>query len=279
MAEVIVADEAGACYGVERALNLVMEAAEQTDGPLFTLGPLIHNPTVVADLEARGVSVTNDPAVPQGATLVLRTHGVTPAVEQAAAAAGAQVIDATCPFVKRVHRAAQRLEREGYQVLVVGESGHPEVEGTVGQVASATIVESAEQVAGLALKRKVGVVVQTTLAKSVLAEVVAELVGRVDELRVFDTICEATAGHQGACAQLARTVDAMVVIGGKNSANTTHLADISRQECPRTHHIETPQELDSSWFEGAQRIGITAGASTPAAQIESVRQAILQMVG
>lgn len=279
MAEVIVADEAGACYGVERALNLVMEAAEQTEGPLFTLGPLIHNPTVVAELEARGVSVTDDPAVPQGSTLVLRTHGVTPAVEQAAAAAGAQVIDATCPFVKRVHRAAQRLEREGYQVLVVGESGHPEVEGTVGQVASATVVESAEQVAGLALKKKVGVVVQTTLAKSVLAAVVAELVGRVDELRVFDTICEATAGHQGACARLARTVDAMVVIGGKNSANTTHLADISRQECANTHHIETPQELDASWFEGAQRIGITAGASTPAAQIESVRQAILQMVG
>lgn len=279
MAEVIVADEAGACYGVERALNLVMEAAEGAEGPLFTLGPLIHNPTVVAELEARGVRVTEDPAVPEGSTLVLRTHGVTPAVEQAAAAAGAQVIDATCPFVKRVHRAAQRLEREGYQVLVVGESGHPEVEGTVGQVASATVVESAEQVAGLTLKKKVGVVVQTTLAKSVLAGVVAELVGRVDELRVFDTICEATAGHQGACARLARTVDVMVVIGGKNSANTTHLADISRQECARTYHIETPQELERSWFEGAQRIGITAGASTPAAQIEAVRQAILQMVG
>lgn len=279
MAEIIVADEAGACYGVERALDLVLRTAEQADGPVFTLGPLIHNPQVVAELEARGVAVTEDAAVPAGSTLVLRTHGVTPEVEQAAHDAGAKVLDATCPFVKRVHRVAERLERDGYQVIVVGEKGHPEVEGTMGHLKAATIVENAEQVADLELAKKVGVVVQTTLAKDVLAGVVAQLACRVDELRVHNTICEATAGHQGACERLAKTVDVMVVVGGKNSANTTHLADIARQHCAGTHHIETPDELQGSWFEGARRIGITAGASTPASQIEAVRQAIAGLAG
>ena len=270
MAEVIVAREAGACYGVERALEMVLSASEG-GSPLYTLGPLIHNPVVIADLERRGVHVVEDPAeVPAGATLVLRTHGVTPEVEQAARAAGAVVLDATCPFVKRAHRAAERLEREGYQVVVVGEAGHPEVEGTCGHASTATVVASPDELAELSFGRKVGVVVQTTMAHEKLRAIVSALVGRTDELRVIDTICEATAGHQGACAELAETVDVMVVVGGKNSANTTHLAEIARERCARTYHIEAPDELDAAWFAGAQRIGVTAGASTPAAHIEAV---------
>ncbi len=278
MPEVIIADEAGACYGVERALRLVSEAAEGTGGAIHTLGPLIHNPSVVSSLEERGVTVVFDPAVEAGSTLVLRTHGVTPQVEQAARNAGATVLDATCPFVKRAHRAAERLEREGYQVIVVGERGHPEVEGTVGHAPTSTVVTSARELDSLELSRKVGVVVQTTQSKDNLRAVVSALVGRVDELLVVDTICEATAGHQEACARLARAVDAMVVIGGRNSANTTHLADIARTHCPATHHIETPDELEAAWLVGAERIGITAGASTPASQIEEVRRAICELM-
>jgi 4-hydroxy-3-methylbut-2-enyl diphosphate reductase len=278
MAEVVIAQEAGACYGVERALQLVREAAAATATPIYTLGPLIHNPPVVRELEEQGVSVVDSPRVEAGSTLVLRTHGVAPQVERAALEAGATVLDATCPFVKRAHRAAERLEREGYQVLVVGEAGHPEVEGTVGHAPSATVVGSVGDLDALSLRKKVGVVVQTTQAKANLRDVVAALVGRVDELSLIDTICESTAGHQGACASLAATVDVMVVVGGKNSANTTHLADISREICARTYHIETADELDVRWFEGAGRIGITAGASTPASQIEMVRDAICAMV-
>lgn len=274
MAEVIIADEAGACFGVERALRIVQDAAREGRTPLHTLGPLIHNPIVVRELEELGVTVVESPEVEPGSTLVLRTHGVTPAVEEAARAAGADVIDATCPFVKRAHRAAERLAREGYQVIVVGEQGHPEVEGTVGHAPEALVVESPEQVEGLELARKVGIVVQTTQARSNLRAIVAALVGRVDELRLVDTVCEATSGHQGACARLAATVDVMVVVGGKNSANTTHLAEIAREHCADTYHIEQPSELEASWFDGAERIGITAGASTPAAQIEAVRGAI-----
>lgn len=279
MAEVIVAREAGACYGVERALEMVRKAAVGREGALFTLGPLIHNPVVVAELDAAGVGVVDDPCEAQpGSTLVLRTHGVTPEVEDAARAAGVEVLDATCPFVKRAHRAAERLAREGYDVLVVGEEGHPEVEGTLGHAGKARVVGSAEEAATIDVGRKVGLVVQTTQARANLRAIVSELVGRCDELRLIDTICEATAGHQGACAELAAQVDVMVVVGGKNSANTTHLAEIARELCPRTYHIEVPEELDPSWFADARRIGITAGASTPQAHIDSVRAAIEALV-
>lgn len=274
MATIIVADEAGACFGVERALKLVYEVARKADGPVHTLGPLIHNPQVVNELGKLGVSVVEDPAVERGSMLVLRTHGVTPSVEQAARDAGATVIDATCPFVKRAHRAAERLLREGYQVVVVGEAGHPEVEGTVGHAPGALVIGTPDEARSAELSKRVGVVVQTTQAQATLSAIVAELVARVDELRVVNTICEATAGHQGACARLAQQVDVMVVVGGKSSANTTHLAQISEQICPRTHHVERADELDASWFEGAERIGVTAGASTPASQIEAMCKAI-----
>lgn len=277
MAQIIVADEAGACYGVERALKMVMDAARQGDGHVCTLGPLIHNPVVIDDLAELGVSVVDSPDVEAGTTLVLRTHGVTPEVEERARQAGAVTLDATCPFVKRAHRAAERLEREGYQMLVVGESGHPEVEGIVGHAPSAIVVKSADELAAVDLHRKVGLVVQTTQKRDVVRAIVSSLVGRVDEIRLIDTVCEATSGHQDACARLARTVDVMIVVGGRNSANTTHLAEIAKSLCARTYHIERPDELEFSWFAGAERIGITAGASTPAAHIEAVSQRISEL--
>lgn len=279
MATVTVAREAGACFGVERALKMVRERAAQATGAVHTLGPLIHNPQVVAELDAAGVTVVDTPEVAADATLFLRTHGVTRDVEQAARATGAEVIDATCPFVKRVHRAVERLARDGYQVLVVGEAGHPEVEGTASRADGVLVIGDAREAASVTLAKKVGVVVQTTMARSVLREVVGELIGRVEELCLIDTICEATSERQQAAAQLAAEVDVMVVIGGRNSANTTHLADICRDACPRTHHIETADELDAGLFEGVERIGITAGASTPQDQIDAVRTAIEGLVG
>lgn len=274
-----VAREAGACFGVERALDMAFEAAEQSPGPVHTLGPLIHNPVVVQALEERGVTVVEAPEVGEGATLLLRTHGVTPDVERAARASGATVIDATCPFVKRVHRHAERLEAEGYQVVIVGEKGHPEVEGTLGHAPSATVIGSAEEAASLEAGRRTGLVVQTTQSESNLRAVVDALVGRVDELRLFDTICEATSTRQAAAADLAERSDVMIVIGGRNSANTTRLAEICAARCPKTHHIETADEIDAAWLADARHIGITAGASTPQTFIKDVRAAIARLVG
>ena len=279
MATITVAREAGACFGVERALRMVRETATEAEAPVHTLGPLIHNPQVVAELETAGVTVVDAPEIAADETLFLRTHGVTRAVEEAARATGATVIDATCPFVKRVHRAVERLARDGYQVIVVGEAGHPEVEGTASRAEGTLIIGTSAEAATAELTKKVGVVVQTTMARSVLREVVSELIGRVDELCLVDTICEATSTRQQAAAELAATSDVMLVIGGRNSANTTHLADICREACARTYHIETADELDASMLADAERIGITAGASTPADQIESVRAAIKARVG
>lgn len=274
-----IAREAGACYGVERALRLTEEAAENGPRPVYTLGPLIHNPRVVAELEAKGVRVAPGPSDAAGGTLILRTHGVAPSEERLARELCEHVIDATCPFVKRCHKSAERLDRKGYQVVIVGEKGHPEVMGTLGHVPTALVISSPDEVASLDPSLRVGVVVQTTQARANLDAVVEALQERVSEVVVENTICEATSGHQAAAMELAREVDVMLVIGGKNSANTTHLAEVAALACENTYHIESENELELSWFEGAKSIGITAGASTPATQIEAVREAVAQLVG
>lgn len=279
MPEVRIAREAGACYGVERALQMVESAADEKSGAVHTLGPLIHNPRVVAELAEKGVDAVDAPEQAAGDTLLLRTHGTAPAEEARARELCARVLDATCPFVKKVHLAAERLSGEGYQVVVVGEAGHPEVEATLPHAPGAVVVGSAEEAATLPRTRKVGVVVQTTARRALLADVVEALLGRAEEVRVINTICEATAGHQAAAEELAREADVMIVIGGRISANTTRLAEISAAHCPLTHHVEGADELCPEWFEGAGVIGITAGASTPASQIEAVRAEIERLVG
>lgn len=282
MPTIRIADEAGACYGVERALEMVEAALEEGVAPVKTLGPLIHNPKVVKSLDRRGVQVVDSAKAAAGSALLLRTHGVTPEEERAARADCAEVMDATCPFVKKTHAAAERLASEGYAVYVVGEAGHPEVEATLAHVPGATAIDSVSEVEARAREfqdaRRVGLVVQTTMSAARLREVVGALLPLVEELRVMNTICEATAGHQQSCERLAKRSDVMIVIGGRNSANTTRLAEISSQFCRKTHHIEGTEELLANWFDGAQDIGITAGASTPAAQIRAVKDAISQMV-
>lgn len=269
-----IASEAGACYGVERALRMVEDAAKTSTVPVHTLGPLIHNPRVVDDLAAKGVTVVASPEDSAGDTLLLRTHGVTPEEERRARELCHDVLDATCPFVKKVHLAASRLYREGYQVVVVGEAGHPEVEATLPHAPGAVVVGDVPKAEELPFCKKIGVVVQTTQSRSNLQHVVSALLDRAEEVRVVNTICDATSGHQGACAELAARADVMIVIGGRISANTKRLAEIAAELCPRTYHIEGADELDPSWLVGAGLIGITAGASTPASQIDAVRRAI-----
>ena len=273
-ARIEIASEAGACYGVERALRMVEDAARTSAVPVHTLGPLIHNPRVVDDLAAKGVTVVASPEESSGDTLLLRTHGVTPEEERRARELCHDVLDATCPFVKKVHLAASRLFKEGYQVVVVGEAGHPEVEATLPHAPGAVVVGDASEAEELPFCKKIGVVVQTTQSRSNLQQVVSALLDRAEEVRVVNTICDATSGHQGACAELAARADVMIVIGGRISANTKRLAEIAAELCPRTHHIEGADELDPSWLVGAGLIGITAGASTPASQIDAVRRTI-----
>ena len=267
--EIEVARYAGVCYGVERALSMAEKAADEALKPVNTLGPLIHNPLVVNDLESIGVSTASSVSEVEEGTLIIRAHGVVPSVVEDARARGLDVLDATCPYVKKVHNAAERLVREGYQLIVVGESGHPEVEGIMGHAGDdAHVVSVPGDLDAIDLSRKVGVVVQTTQTPGALADVVAELSKRTMDLHVINTICSATQERQDSAAELARRVDAMVVVGGKNSGNTRRLAEICTAACPKTHHIEDASEIEAAWFDGVSHIGVTAGASTPASHIE-----------
>lgn len=276
---IAIARHAGVCYGVERALSLALEASEQAEGPVSTLGPLIHNPLVVKDLDERGVTAVENVEDAAGGTLIIRAHGVTPQVIEEARCRGLSVIDATCPYVKKVHLAAERLVSEGYQLIVVGESGHPEVEGIMGHAGeNAQVVSGVRDLAELELAKKVGLVVQTTQTAQTLAEIVAELVPRVTELRVMNTICRATQERQESAAELAARADVMIVIGGKNSGNTRRLAQICAGACEKMHHIEDAAEIKKDWLEGAARIGVTAGASTPANHIERAVERIHELV-
>ena len=267
--DIEVARYAGVCYGVERALGMAEKAAGEARKPVNTLGPLIHNPLVVNDLERIGVGTASNVSEVEEGTLIIRAHGVVPSVVEDARNRGLDVLDATCPYVKKVHNAAERLVREGYQLIVVGEGGHPEVEGIMGHAGDdAHVVSVPGDLDAIDLSRKVGVVVQTTQTPGALADVVAELSKRTMDLRVINTICSATQERQDSAAELARRVDAMIVVGGKNSGNTRRLAEICTAACPKTHHIEDASEIEAAWFDGVSHIGVTAGASTPASHIE-----------
>lgn len=277
--QIVVAKHAGACYGVERALKLARACAQESADAVHTLGPLIHNPIVVRDLEHSGVQLAETLDDAESGTLIIRTHGVVPQVVEEASSRGLTVLDATCPYVKKVHEAAAKLVSEGYQLLVIGEAGHPEVEGILGHAgAPAYVVSNASELDDLELSRKVGVVVQTTQTAARLSEVVAALAPRVKELCVVNTICKATGERQCAAAELAEASESMIVVGGKNSGNTRRLAEICSSLCTRTHHIESEDELEAAWFEGVSSVGITAGASTPQEHIERVKARIESLV-
>ncbi|WP_296010196.1 4-hydroxy-3-methylbut-2-enyl diphosphate reductase [uncultured Adlercreutzia sp.] len=285
--EVVRAKRAGACYGVQRALDMADEVIAD-GGRAFTLGPLIHNPQVVADLAARGAEAVEsvdaiawnaDDGAGEAPAVVIRSHGVTPEVLAAVRERGFAVVDATCPHVARAQAAAAELAEQGCRVIVVGEEGHPEVEGLTAWARQAggkvDVVASPNDIPE-GLYDPVGVVAQTTQRRENLEAVVAALTEAGLAPIVKNTICSATRQRQEAAAELAAGVDAMVVIGGRNSSNTTRLAEVCALTCPRTFHIESADELDPTAFEGCARVGVTAGASTPENQIAAVEAFLKQ---
>ncbi len=269
--EIIVAEHAGFCFGVKRALELVGRAADDPARPVYTLGALIHNPQEIARLRERGVrAVESLEEVARGA-LVLSAHGVDPGVEAEARASGLEVIDATCPFVQRAHEHIRTLAEGGYRVVILGDPGHREVTGLAARAEGrAEVVAGAEEARALPFREKCGLVVQTTQRREALREVAAALTGRCRELRIFNTICEATVKRQESARRLAEEADVMLVVGGRNSANTARLREICAATATPTHHIETARELEPEWVRGAGRVGVTAGASTPAWIIDGV---------
>ena len=268
--EVVVADHSGFCFGVQRALRLAEQALEER-GQIASLGPLIHNHQVVEHLARRGMKVVDAVSEVRCGAALVRSHGAPPAVYEEAAQRGIELIDATCPFVARAQAAALELLEQGYDVFVLGEADHPETAGIVAATGSrAQVVEEPAAVEGLPVGKRAGVVAQTTQRLDRLQELARRLLTRVAELRVHNTICNATAQRQQAALALAERADVMVVVGGRHSANTSRLAELCRQTGTPTWHIETASEVEPEWAEGADVVGVAAGASTPDEAITEV---------
>ncbi len=274
--EVYLADKAGFCFGVKRAISTAFEAAGK--GNVFCLGPLIHNPQEVERLREAGVRTVDDfSMLDPGDYLIIRSHGVPPQVLVQAKQKGLQIIDLTCPFVGKAQRDAELLRKEGYQVVVIGEKQHPEVQSILGHAGdNAVVVESADDLDDMRIHSRIGVVAQTTQSYSNFSEIVLKLLRLSKELKVFNTICHSTKERQDAAQVLAGQVDVMLVVGGRNSANTSRLVSVCRQEGKPTHLIEVADEIRPEWLKGASKIGVTAGASTPDWIVEQVLDRLKQ---
>ena len=258
---------------MKRAVEMARSTAERTDGQVFTWGPLIHNPQVVGRLQEAGVQVAETLEDLQGEAFVVSAYGVEHAVLEAATAKGMQVVDATCPVVIRAHSLAFKLVEEGYQLIVVGDHGHPEMV-TLKEVLGekVTIVHDREELRQVKLRGKIAVMSQTTQSQENFRQIVGDLSLRTKELRVVNTLCPAITVRQEEAEDLVKEVDVLVVIGGHHSANTTRLWEIGRTNGLPTYHIEVPEELNPAWFVGAQTVGVMSGASTPEWIIAEVLQ-------
>jgi (E)-4-hydroxy-3-methyl-but-2-enyl pyrophosphate reductase len=270
--QVLLAEEYGFCFGVERAVQMV-EGALSEGATVRTLGPLIHNTQEIARLEAEGVRTVNAPAEVSGeVTAVIRAHGVTPEVQRELEGRAGRVVDATCPFVTKVQKLAERAASEGRDVVVVGNPDHPEMIGVKGYAPNhAHVVRDATEVAGLPRLHAPLVVSQTTIKLSTFLEAAEAVRAKADaEPQVVNTICSATRDRQDAARDLAGHVDAFYIIGGRHSSNSIKLLSVCREQCERSFLIETPDEINPEDLRGAARVGLTAGASTPNWLIEQV---------
>ncbi len=270
--QVLIADEYGFCFGVERAVEMVEEALEEGD-TVRTLGPLIHNDQEMARLATHGVSTINAPVqIQRGETAVIRAHGVTPQIEAELRGKASKVVDATCPFVTKVQKLASRAAAQNRHVVVVGNPEHPEMIGVFGYAPEhAFVVNNAEEVAALPRLRNPLVVSQTTIKLQNFYDVAEAVKGKTDdEVQVVNTICSATRDRQDAARALAGEVDAFYIIGGRHSSNSRKLLAVCKEQCEKSFLIETEDEINAEDLCGAERVGLTAGASTPNWLIEQV---------
>ncbi len=258
MQKIELAKYSGFCFGVKRAIKLAQDAVKSKK-TIYSLGPLIHNRQEVERLRKKGIHIVENLSEIKSGTLIIRSHGIHPRLVKEAEKKALSIIDATCPFVKKVQELTTLLQKEGYRVIVVGEKNHPEILALPG----VKVIEKVSDVEKMRTAKKLGVVSQTTQTIENLTEVVAALVKKTSELRAFNTICGATARRQKEAYDMAHRCDLMLVVGGYNSANTRRLAEICKRTGTETHHIETAHQIKPSWLKGKRKIGVTAGASTP----------------
>ena len=274
--EIILAEPRGFCAGVDRAIDIVEHALSKFGAPIYVRHEIVHNTHVVNDLRSRGAIFIEDlNDVPPGATLVFSAHGVPKAVEHEAERRGFRVFDATCPLVTKVHVEVAKLHREGYEFIMIGHKGHPEVEGTMGQLSEGIhLVEGVNDVATVqpSQTERLAVVTQTTLSVDDAAEIMAAVQKRFPQIRPpkQQDICYATQNRQDAIKLLSPQVDVVIVVGSPSSSNSNRLRDVSQKYGTPSYMVDHADELQAAWFEGKQRIGLTAGASAPDILVQQV---------
>ncbi len=280
--EILLAKEMGFCWGVRRAIGMMEKAASER-GQVISLGPIVHNPQVVAALAEKGVQVTSSIDGVSGTAVAIAAHGVGPKVLEEAKAKGLEIIDTTCPIVTRSQRWAKKMAEEGFTVIVYGDADHREVKGVLSWAEGKGIALAEEDVHSLPqeLLSRVAIIPQTTQSRARFAAFIGRLLrerlAQISELQVANTLCNVTASQQAAAGELAQEVDLMLVIGGHNSANSRHLAEVCREAGVESYHIETAAELEEQWLIGRERVGITAGASTPDWAVEEVVRRIREL--
>ena len=276
--EVKLAKTAGFCFGVHRAVDTVYEQIKESTAPIYTYGPIVHNETVVKELESQGVRVLNTKEELSGlkeGTVIIRAHGVGKEIYDLLEAKGIHLVDATCPFVRKIHRIVQKEGMNGRQILIIGNARHPEVEGIRGWCTTPSfVVESVEEAQNFTMDpgKKLCVVSQTTFNYKKFKDLVEIISKKGYDIIVLNTICSATEERQTEARQIASQADAMIVIGGRHSSNTQKLFEICKKECENTYYIQELEDLDLKTSQSIRCVGITAGASTPKKIIEEVQK-------
>jgi 4-hydroxy-3-methylbut-2-en-1-yl diphosphate reductase len=272
--QVIRAEHLGMCFGVRDAIALAHRRADAA--PLTILGDLVHNPAVLAALDARGVAIASDPARVKTQTVMVTAHGASDRLLARSRALGLEVVEATCPLVQVAHRAVRTLHSEGYHPVVVGQRGHVEVRGLTEDLDAFDVVLDERDVDALADHPRIGIVAQTTQPIERVRALAALIRRRFprSEVRMIDTVCRPTKERQGAAIELARRCDVLIVVGGAGSNNTRELATTCRRHCSRVHQVETESDLRQEWFVDAATVGITAGTSTPDEVIDRVERQV-----
>jgi len=273
--QVEIAGSAGYCFGVKRALRITKTTLKKyKDKKVYSIGQIIHNRGVIEDFKAKGlILVENEEQIEPGSVFIVRSHGMSPDFIKKIKAKGVKIVDTACPFVKRAQAKAKMLSGRGYHLVIIGNSSHPEVlsEMEHANKDNLTIIETPEELDTLKKHKKIGVIMQTTQIKENAKAIIAGLLDKADEILIANTICVITENRQEVTRELAKKVDTMFIVGGKNSANTAHLAQISAKYCRNTHHIESYKEIKKSWLEHSVKAGISGGASTPRDDIKDVK--------
>lgn len=270
--EIIIANNSGLCYGVKRALRIAKETINKKNEKVFTLGDLIHNPQVIADLEKRGISsIENLNDIKEG-TVIIRSHGVSPDIYVMLAKKNIEIIDATCPIVKKIQKLVEDLAEAENEIIIVGNKEHPEIKGLIGySKGKGIIIENEQQAKSFPPKKERAILAQSTQDLYLFEKVVAVLIERTEELKVYNTICQFTQTRQKSTSDLAFHVDTLFIIGGKNSSNTRKLYQISKRILPNTYFIETAAQITPEMLKRAKKIGLSGGASTPP---EAIQEAV-----